>query len=124
MTRSYLGFTSRGPTIRRNVRTDITGEPLLLIDQDAVTKLELDFADMLEGTETVSSATATPENVTVVIATVTPRVTLTFSAVTSYDLIGKVTMLVTFSSGEKWRGIIRVRRTSRHGDEEIYRDYQ
>lgn len=120
--RHYIGFNSGGPTTLRNVRLDATGEPLLLVDQDAITKLQLDWRDWLETGETISSVTITAEGCTATVATSTPTATLTISAVTSYT-DGKVTVIATSSTGEKWRGIIRVRRTNRYTDEQRFRDY-
>lgn len=120
--RHYIGLTSAGPTTLRNVRRDETGEPLILIDQDAVSKLRLDFTDWLESGETLSTLTATAEGCTVSTSTSSPTSTLTISAVTSYT-DGRITVLATSSTGEKWRGIIRVRRTSRYRDEQQFRDY-
>lgn len=120
--RHYIGFTSGGPTTLRNVRLDATGEPLLLVDQDAVTKILLDWRDWLETGETISSVTITAEGCTATVATSTPTATLTISAVTSYT-DGKITVIATSSTGEKWRGIIRVRRANRYTDEQRFRDY-
>jgi pyocin large subunit-like protein len=121
--RHYVGFTSRGPTVFHNVLRAPTGEILVLLDEDEIKKLELDFRAWLNSGETVSTPTVTAENVTVSTATASPLVTLTLSAATSYDLDGAITIVVPFSSGEQWRGIIRVRRTERYMDEDSPRDY-
>lgn len=125
MKRAYIGFTSKGPTILRNIRRAPTGEPLLLLDESAAAKVELDFTDFLESGETISgSASVTYEGVTGSTSTSSPRVTLTLSAATTYDLAGKATYVVTFSSGEIFRGILRVRRTSRYADDvSVLRNY-
>lgn len=123
MKRAYIGFTSKGPTILRNIRRAPTGEPLLLLDESAVAKVELDFTDFLESGETISSASITYENVTGSTSTSSPRVTLTLSAATAYDNTGKATYVVTTSNSEVFRGILRVRRTSRYTDEQAFRDY-
>lgn len=123
MARHQVKFTPRGPTVLRNVRRAPTGEMMVLLDEDAISKLELDFTDWLESGETVSTPTVDTENVTVSTSTSSPRITLTLSAATSYNLDGKVTISVPFSSGEAWRGIIRVRRTERYMDEDSPRDY-
>lgn len=110
--------------VLRNVRRASTGEPLVLLDENAVTQLELDFTDFLETGETISSASVTYTGVTGSTSTSSPRVTLTLSAATAYtDDAGKATYVVTFSSGEIFRGILRVRRTSRYADEQVFRDY-
>ena len=120
--RHYLGISSAGPTVFRNVRRDVTGEPLLLVDQDAACRLRVNFSDWLESGETISSITVSGESCTVSSALSSPNVTLTISAVTnSYD--GRITLKATASTGEIWRGIIRVRRPNRYGDEQPFRDY-
>ena len=122
MARNSIIFTARGPAVYRNVRKDLTGEPLLLLDEDEVKTLVLDFASYVETSETISSATASAENVSCSISTTSPRVTLTLSAATS-NSDGKVTVVVTFSTANKWRGIIRVRRAERFDAEVLESDY-
>ena len=122
MARHSIRFTPRGATTFYNVRKDLTGEPLLLLDESEVRSLELDFADYLDSGETISSASATAQSVTVSTTTSSPTVTLTLSAAQSHS-DGKVTIVVTFSTGNKWRGIIRVRRTDRFTDEALMDDY-
>lgn len=109
--------------VLRNVRRASTGEPLVLLDENAVTQLELDFTDYLEDEETVSSASVTANGVTASTSTSTPRVTITLSAATTYNIDGKLTIVVTMSSGDKWRGIVRVRRTNRYNDDQLLADY-
>lgn len=119
MTRHYLGVSSKGPNVFRNVRRDITGEPLLLLDQDEVARLTIDWSDWLETEETISSVSATARNASISVSTTSPRTVITISAVTSfYD--GDITVIATASTGEKWRGIIRVRRTNRENDEALF----
>ena len=122
MSRHYIGVTNAGPTTLRNVRRDDTGEPLLLVDQDAIVKLRIDLANWLETGETISSVSTTAESCTVLTSTTSPNITLTISNVTGYDY-GKITLLATSSTGEVWRQVIRVRRTNRYTDEQTYRDY-
>ena len=123
MTRRYLGISSRGPNVFRNIRKDDTGEPLLLVDQDAVVKLTIDFADWLETDETLSSVSATARSATISVSTSSPKTVITISDVTSYH-DGDITVIATSSTGEKWRGIIRVRRTNRYTDEAlVFSDY-
>lgn len=123
MTRHYLGISSRGPEVFRNIRKDDTGEPLVLIDEDAIAKLTIDFSDWLEDSETISSVAATARSCTISVATTSPRTVITISAVTSnHD--GDITLIATSSTGEKYRGIIRVRRTNRYTDEAlVFSDY-
>lgn len=119
--RHYLGISNKGPSVFRNVYKDDTGEPLLYLDKDAVKKLQINFAQWLEGSETISSATVTAQGVTCSISTTSPNVTLTLSASTTY---GTVTLIVTSSTGEVFRGIIRIRQTVRYGDQtSVMSDY-
>ena len=120
--RHYIGLTNAGETILRNVRRDDTGEPLILIDKDAITKLRVDFTDWLETGETITAVTVTAQSCTVSTSTASPNVDLTISLVTSYDY-GTIELVATCSNGEVWRSIIRVRRTNRYTDEQTYRDY-
>ena len=123
MSRHYLGISARGSTVFRNVRKDETGEPLLLIDQDAVVKLTIDFSDWLESGETISSVSAVGRSCTISVSTTSPRTVITISDVTSnHD--GDITVIATASTGEKYREIIRVRRTNRYTDEAlVFGDY-
>lgn len=122
MARHSIHYTPRGQATLYNVRLDLTGEPLLLLDEHEVKTLVLDFADYLDTAETIASVAATPKSVTVSTATASPRITLTISDAQSHA-DGSVTLVVTFSSGAKWRGIIRVRRTDRFTDEALVDDY-
>lgn len=123
MTRHYLGISSRGPNVFRNVRRDSTGEPLLLIDQDEIARLTIDFSDWLETAETISSVSATARNATISSSLSGDQAVITISDVTSYH-DGDITVIATASTGEKWRGIIRVRRTNRENDEaRFFGDY-
>lgn len=120
--RHYLGISPMGETVLRNVRKDLTGEPLLLVDQDAITILRVNFSDWLEGAETIASATTSGENCTISTSTTSPNVDITISNVTNTEY-GKITLTATSSTGEVWRSIINVRRTNRYTDEQTYRDY-
>lgn len=122
MARQYIGFTQSGMMVLRNVRRDLTGEPMILLDEDAVQTVVLDFAAMLESGETISSTSSTSKNVTKSVSTSSPTVTVTLSDATS-TTDGSVTLVVTFSSGNVWRGILRVRRTDRFTDEALADDY-
>lgn len=112
--RHYLGVSPQGIATLRNIRLDVTGEPLLLLDENAIAKLRVNFSDYLESGETISSATATANGCTVSTSTSSPNVTLTISEST-YD--GKITLTVTTSTSEVFTQVIRVRRTQRVGDE-------
>jgi hypothetical protein len=122
MARHSIHYTPRGATTFYNVHRDLTGEPLLFLDENEVKSLRLDFADYLDTGETISSVASTAKSVTVSVATSSPTVTLTLSAAQSHS-DGSVTLVVTFSTGAKWRGIIRVRRTDRFTDEALVDDY-
>lgn len=119
MTRHYLGVSDKGPNVFRNVRRAPTGEPLLLIDQDEVARLTIDWSDWLETEETISSVSDTARNCTISTSTTGAQATITISAVVSHH-DGDITVIATASTGEKWRGIIRVRRANRQGDEAPY----
>lgn len=116
MARHYIGVASRGITVLRNIRTDKTGEPLLLLDEDEIARVVVNFSGYLETGETISSASIEPTGVTATASTSSPNVTLTVSG-SGYD--GKITLVVTMSTGDKWRSIIRVRKTERQGDETL-----
>jgi hypothetical protein len=118
--RQYIGISNQGPTVFYNVRMDVTGEPMFLVDEDAVSTLRVNFGDWLNTGETISTATIVTESCTASISTATPNVDITISAATSH---GKITLKATASSGDVWRGIICVRRTERYGDEQRRRDY-
>ena len=122
MARHYIGVSPQGETVLRNVRKDDTGEPLLLIDKDAITTLRINFADWLESGQTITAATATAQSCTLSTSTSSPNVDITISLVTSYTY-GTITLVVTCSNGDVWRSVIRVRRTNRYTDEQTYRDY-
>lgn len=119
MTRHYLGVSSKGPNVFRNVRRDVTGEPLLLLDQDEVARLTIDCSDWLETEETISSVSATARNATISVSTSGDRAIITIANVTSFH-DGDITVIATASTGEKWRGKIRVRRTNRENDEALF----
>ena len=120
--RRYLGISPMGETVFHNVRRDETGEPLILVDKDAIIKLRVNFADWLESGENISSVTTTGENCTISTSTTSPNVDITISNVTSHEY-GQIALVATSSTGEVWRSIINVRRTNRYTDEQTYRDY-
>lgn len=120
--RHYIGVSSQGPRVLRNVFRDTTGEPLLLVEEDAAIRCTVNFSDWLETSETISSITATADGCTLSSALSSPNVTLTISAVTNASG-GKITLKATASTGEIWRGIIHVRRPSKYGNEIRFRDY-
>ena len=110
MSRYYVGFTQRGPTSLRNVRKAPTGELMMLVEEEEVKVLTLDFTGFLETGETVSSATLSSERVTASAEFSGTSVTLTISESEAYDLLGNITVLVNFSTGRTKRVVIRVRR--------------
>jgi hypothetical protein len=112
--RHYIGVSPQEPATLRHIRRDVTGEPLLLLDKDAIAKILINFSDYLESGETISSATATATGCTAAIATSTPNVTLTVSEATQE---GSIIVLATTSTSQVWAQTIRVRRTQRIGDE-------
>jgi hypothetical protein len=120
--RQFIGVTPKGPTTFVNVRRDETGEPLLFLDKDEVTKLRVNFTDWLESGETITSATVVARNCTASLATSSPNCDITLSAATSRS-DGDVTLKVTSSTAQVWRGVIKVRQTNRYGDESTVMDY-
>lgn len=116
--RHYIGISSRGAAVYRNIRRDETGEPLLLIDEDETRKLLIDFSDWLETGETIATVTATGNGCTVTASTTSPQTTLTISDVTGYDT-GDIKVLATSSTGETFRTVISARRTNRYKDEAL-----
>lgn len=118
----YLGISPEGPTVFRHVRKDDTGEPLILLDQDASTGLRVNLADWLEDGETISSASVTAENCTATLDTASPNVDLTISAAVSFNW-GRAVLLITSSEGDILRQVVKIRRTNRYTDEQKYRDY-
>jgi len=123
VSRYYIGYTSRGPTVLRNIRKDDTGEPLILVDEDEVKTITLDLTNLLETGETISSATVDEtQNVTATRTLSSPTITVNLSSVTSYT-DGYAVILITLSSGEVIRQLLRVRRPARYGTEQYVRDY-
>jgi hypothetical protein len=120
--RSYIGISPTGPTALYNVRRGPTGEPQLLLDQDAITTMRLNFADWLEGAETILAVTVTANACTATHTLTSPNLDITVSNATSIN-DGKITVVATSSTGDAYRGIIRVRRTNRFGDERQFMDY-
>lgn len=116
--RHYLGISASGSTVYRNIRTDETGEPLLLIDEGVTQRLLVDFSDWLETGETIASVTATGNGCTVTASTSSPQTTLTISNVNNHH-DGDITLIATSSTGEVFRQVIRVRRTNRYKDEAL-----
>lgn len=114
--RHYIGVSPRGITVLRNVRKDTTGEPLILMDEDAVIQCQINFADYLNSGETISSATATASGCTVASAVSSPNVTLTISA-PSDD--GKITIKATTSASLVFPFVLRVRKPTRYTDEAL-----
>ena len=122
MARRYVGYSPRGPAVYRNVRRAPNGDILILLEKEEIDDLELDFEKLFTDGETISSATVTPEHITVSSTLSSPKLTLNLSKVAVSDLSGKITALLTFSSGEVWKEIIRVRRPVRHLDPDVGRD--
>ena len=123
MSRHEVHFTFKGASTFKNVRRAPTSEPLVHLDVNEIKVVKLNFTDYLDASETIISASATAYNCTVGISTSSPTVTLTISEATSYAIDGRIVVVVIFSSGEKHRQVIRVRRASRYGDEQVGADY-
>ena len=116
MARRKIGYSPRGPAVYRNVRRSFDGQIQVLLDEDEIDDLELDFTGFLEAGETISSVTVTPEGVAVTSTLSTPKITLNLSEATQVDSTGKVVAIITLSSGEIWRETIRVRRPTFYMD--------
>lgn len=112
MARHYVGYTARGATTFKNVRSE-SGYPLILMEKGETRKVVLNFASLLESGETVSSATASGTGVTVSAATSSPSVTLTLSSPSAW---GEATVTTTLSNGEVVVETVRVRLASRAYD--------
>lgn len=115
MARLSISYTGRGATTHRNVRRE-DGFPLVLMEENATTKLALHWASLLESGETVSSVAASGEGVTVSISTSGSTSTLTLSGATAW---GKVIITATLSSGEVIVETIRARLNNRAGYVEV-----
>jgi len=121
MARHAIGFTSRGATVFRNLRQDVTGRPLLLLEEGEQSRLELDFQSFLESGETVTGASLSEaSNVGAAIANDSDSATLTLSGARSF---GEVTVTVSFSSGDSWSDTIRVRNRRRYQVAQNTSDY-
>jgi hypothetical protein len=84
--------------------------------------MRLNFADWLEGAETILAVTVTANACTATHTLTSPNLDITVSNATSIN-DGKITVVATSSTGDAYRGIIRVRRTNRFGDERQFMDY-
>ena len=120
MARHSIGFTARGASVLRNLRQDISGRPLVLLEEGEQARVELDFQSFLETGETVAGASAAADNVTAEIANDTTSATLTLSGSKDW---GEALVTVTFSSGDKWSEKIRVRNRQRYSAEPATGDY-
>ena len=117
MSRYYVGFTQRGPTVLRNVRKAPTGEILFLIEEDEVKSLQLDYTGFLESGETVSESSLSSDNVTASATVSSPTVTIEISEAEAYDLTGRIVVVTTLSTGRKVRTTIRARRKNNTAEE-------
>lgn len=122
MTRKYIGWTTRGPAVYRNIRKDRTGDPIVLVDQGEATTVVLDLTAYLDTGETISTVTHVDSSCTCTPTLSSPTISLAFSAVTSY-IDGYTALTITLSSGEIITQKIKVRRPNRFGDEANVRDY-
>lgn len=120
--RHYIGVTSEGPKTLRNIRQDMNGDPVLLVKSGETQKLRINFADWLEGAETISSVTNTARNCTVSQTLSSPNLDLTISAVTSRTS-GSITLTATSSTGNVMTQRINVRQPERFGEEYEQADY-
>lgn len=112
MARHYIGYTQRGATVLKNVRSE-SGYPLLYMEVGETRKVTLNLSSLLETGETVSSATVVADGVTAAIATSSPNITLTLSGASAW---GEATVTITLSNGEIIVDTIRVRLSHRAYD--------
>ena len=112
---SRIGIGPGGDiTVKFGARIDASGEPIILLDENMVTIARVTFQDWLNDSATISTATIVTEQCTASSVVLSPNVTLTISAATSYDR-GGVTLKATASDGSVWQGVINVRRPARKG---------
>lgn len=112
MARHYVGYTFRGRTTGKNVRTE-DGYPLILMEEGETLRVSLDFANLLESGETISSASVTAKGITASISTASPVITVTLSSASAW---GTATVTVTLSNGEVHVETIRARLAARAYD--------
>jgi hypothetical protein len=123
MARHYIGMTARGATSLFGMKRTPEGYPLLLLEENEVSNVELDFTDWLDDSETVSSATVGTEG-TLTAGTPTvssPKVTVQMSGALSW---GRATITVTMSTGVKFVEKIEVRERQRYLEGNAPKDYQ
>lgn len=106
MARHYLGYGQSGRKSLHGLHTNQSGQPLLLLEEGEVARIELDFTDYLDGGETISSAAVSNDSITVGVSTSSPKVTLTASVAGAY---GRTEVTVTFSTGDKIVETIEIR---------------
>lgn len=112
MPKRYVGYTSRGPTVLRNVRSE-SGYPLVLMEQGETAKIDLDLSSLIEGGETVSSVTVAGSGITASVALSGSNATVTLSGPSAW---GEATVTMTLSSGEVFVETIRARQNARAYD--------
>lgn len=122
MARLLIACTPNGMRVLRNVRTDRTGDPLILIDQDEVKTVTIDLTAYLDDAETISSVTTASESVTATATLASPLITVALSG-TTIGVDGTTVLTITLSSGEVMRLPINARRMRRFTDETSQRDY-
>jgi hypothetical protein len=117
MARHYIGVSSRGPTVLRNIRTGPDGNPLVLMHQDDTTQVTVNFAAFLEAGETILTATLDATGVTASRSLSSPNVVLTLS---DPGTDGTVDMIVTTSTGDVTVMRISARQIERYTDEALF----
>jgi hypothetical protein len=106
MARHQVLFTSRGPSVFRNVRRTEQGLPFVVLDNAGTASVVLDLTDYLDSGETVSSATVSATGVTCAASVSSPNVTL---AISEPQGQGDIEVTITLSSGAKWAGTLMTR---------------
>jgi len=115
--RHYIGYTSRGETVFRNVRQDDEGVPLLLFAENETRRVEIDLAPMLDPGETISTATASGSGITASISNTATAATLTLSSPSAW---GEITTTITLSTGDVITSLIRARINARQASQAAY----
>lgn len=104
MARAQVLFSTRGPSVFRNVRKTEWNTPLIMLHENATETLVLDLAEYLDTGETVSTATVTAEGITCTATVSSPTVSLSLSAPQG---TGDIDLTITLSSGHKWAGTLQ-----------------
>lgn len=101
----------------RNIRRDEDNLPLVLMGENETARVEIDLTPMLDGGETITTATTSGSGITASETNTTTTVTLTLSAPTTW---GEVATTITLSSGDVITSLIRARVRSKQAAQAAY----